>query len=50
VERRLQPLGVQELAVTSATTNVDSHRFYERRGLQPAFLVFFGPVGHPETP
>ncbi|MGI8904674.1 MAG: GNAT family N-acetyltransferase [Solirubrobacteraceae bacterium] len=41
----LAEIGIEELTVTSATTNTDSHRFYERRGLQAAFVVFFGRLG-----
>lgn len=47
VERRLCEMGIGDLAVTSAATNLDSHRFYERRGLTRAFVVFYGPVGAP---
>jgi GNAT superfamily N-acetyltransferase len=34
VWRRLAELGVEDMAITTATTNVDSHRFYEREGFQ----------------
>ncbi|HEX4107209.1 MAG TPA: GNAT family N-acetyltransferase [Solirubrobacteraceae bacterium] len=46
VGERLTAMGVGQLALTSTTTNVDAHRFYARRGLQPAFLVLYGPA-HP---
>lgn len=45
VVARLAETGVEEMMVTSATTNTDSHRFYARRGLQPVFVVLFGQVG-----
>lgn len=44
VERRLLELGVGDLAVTAAATNLDSHRFYERRGLARAFVAFYGAI------
>ncbi len=42
VAGRLMEIGIDEMVVTSATTNTDAHRFYARRGLKPAFVVFFG--------
>jgi len=30
------------MASTTALANADSHRFYERRGFQPAFLLYYG--------
>jgi ribosomal protein S18 acetylase RimI-like enzyme len=39
---RLEELGVDEMAITTALANVDSHRFYERHGFQPAFLLYHG--------
>lgn len=39
---RLEERGVDEMAITTALANVDSHRFYERRGFQPAFLLYYG--------
>lgn len=42
VENRLRATGITEMTITSAVTNIDSHRFYERRGLTKAFVVFFG--------
>lgn len=44
VARRLDAIGVGAIAVTTTTTNIDSHRFYQARGLRPACIVFFGPV------
>lgn len=42
VVRRLAAAGVEELKVTSTVANEGAHRFYERRGLERAFVVFFG--------
>jgi len=39
---RLSELGVEDMAITTTTTNVDSHRFYEREGFQPRFAVYYG--------
>ncbi len=39
---RLKERGVDEMAITTALANVDSHRFYERHGFQPAFLLYYG--------
>jgi GNAT superfamily N-acetyltransferase len=39
---RLARLGVEDLQVTTASTNVDSHRFYEREGLVQRFVVYYG--------
>lgn len=39
---RLAERGVDEMAITTALANVDSHRFYERHGFQPAFLLYYG--------
>src|SRR4051812_26936987 len=39
---RLEELEVDEMAITTALANVDSHRFYERHGFQPAFLLYYG--------
>lgn len=39
---RLGDRGVDEMAITTALANVDSHRFYERHGFQPAFLLYYG--------
>jgi GNAT superfamily N-acetyltransferase len=42
VWERLGESDVDEMAVTTAVANVDSHRFYERSGLQPGFVVYYG--------
>lgn len=44
VRARLASDGIARLAVTSAVTNVGSHRFYERHGLNKAHIVFLGPT------
>ena len=40
--KRLAELGVEDLQITTTTTNVDSHRFYEREGFQPGFVIYYG--------
>jgi GNAT superfamily N-acetyltransferase len=42
VWERLAEIGVDDLAITAAKTNVDSHRFYERQGFTQGFVVFYG--------
>jgi GNAT superfamily N-acetyltransferase len=42
VWERLDRPGVDEMAITTAVANVDSHRFYERNGFQQRFVVYFG--------
>lgn len=42
VWERLDQLGVEEMAITTAVANVDSHRFYERNGFRQGFVVYFG--------
>ena len=39
---RLAGLGVEDMAITTTTTNVDSHRFYERHGFEQRFVVYYG--------
>lgn len=39
---RLAELGVEDMAITTTTTNVDSHRFYEREGFRQRFAVYHG--------
>jgi GNAT superfamily N-acetyltransferase len=39
---RLGELGVEDLSITTTTTNVDAHRFYERHGFEPRFAVYYG--------
>jgi GNAT superfamily N-acetyltransferase len=45
---RLSSLGVEDMAITTTTTNVDSHRFYEREGFSQRFVVYYGrrPARH----
>jgi ribosomal protein S18 acetylase RimI-like enzyme len=42
---RLAKLGVGELAITTATANIGSHRFYERHGFAKSFVVYYGKRG-----
>lgn len=42
VWERLAEIGVEELQLTTTTTNLDSHRFYEREGLRQRFLIYYG--------
>jgi GNAT superfamily N-acetyltransferase len=39
---RLAEMGIDEMAITTTKTNVDAHRFYERQGFKPGFVVFYG--------
>lgn len=39
---RLVDIDVRELVVTTAVTNLDSHRFYERHGFSKSFVVYYG--------
>jgi ribosomal protein S18 acetylase RimI-like enzyme len=39
---RLAERGVEEMAITTAIANVDSHRFYERHGFQQGFVIYYG--------
>jgi ribosomal protein S18 acetylase RimI-like enzyme len=39
---RLGQLGVDDMAITTTVTNVDSHRFYERHGFEQRFVVYYG--------
>lgn len=39
---RLAQLGVEDMAITTTTTNTDSHRFYEREGFSQRFAVYYG--------
>ncbi len=39
---RLEALGIDDMAITTTKTNVDSHRFYEREGFNQAFVVYHG--------
>jgi ribosomal protein S18 acetylase RimI-like enzyme len=38
---RLADLGVEDLAVTTVSTNVDARRFYERQGFGESFVVYY---------
>ena len=40
--QRLAERGVTEMSITTAVSNVDSHRFYERHGFEQSFVVFYG--------
>jgi ribosomal protein S18 acetylase RimI-like enzyme len=42
VWKRLAELDVEDMAITTATTNVASHRFYEREGFRQRFVVYYG--------
>jgi ribosomal protein S18 acetylase RimI-like enzyme len=42
VWERLAKAGVDELAITTTTTNVDAQRFYERQGFRQGFVVYYG--------
>lgn len=39
---RLASLGVEDMAITTTSTNVDAQRFYEREGFQQRFAVYYG--------
>lgn len=39
---RLAEMGVEDLVITTAKTNVDSHRFYERHGFIESFVIYYG--------
>ena len=39
---RLAELGVEDMAIVAATTNLGSHRFYERHGFERGFVVYYG--------
>ena len=45
---RLAEQGVEDMAITTTTTNVDSHRFYEREGFRQRFVVYHGKAPSPE--
>lgn len=42
VWKRLASLGVEDMAITTTTTNVDAQRFYEREGFARRFAVYYG--------
>jgi ribosomal protein S18 acetylase RimI-like enzyme len=39
---RLGEKEIDEMAITTAITNLDSHRFYERHGFTKAFVLYYG--------
>lgn len=39
---RLGELDIDDMAITTTKTNVDSHRFYEREGFSQIFVVYHG--------
>lgn len=53
VWRRLGDYGIGEMLITTAATNVDAQRFYEKHGLRRGFVVYYGSrqaVGHRRFP
>jgi GNAT superfamily N-acetyltransferase len=44
---RLAELGIDDMAITTTKTNVDAHRFYERMGFRPGFVVYHGKRPRP---
>lgn len=42
---RLGEVGIDEMTITAAISNVDSHRFYERHGFRQSFVVYYGKRG-----
>lgn len=42
VWERLAEDGIEDLAITTAATNIDSHRFYERQGFSKSFVIYYG--------
>lgn len=44
VEEELRRRGVGDLEITTATTNVDAQRLYERRGYTRGFVVYVGSI------
>lgn len=42
VWERLRERDVEDMAITTTKTNVDSHRFYERHGFTQGFVVYYG--------
>lgn len=42
VEARLRERDIGDMAISVAATNVNAHRFYERRGYDRAFFIYFG--------
>ncbi len=50
VWQRLAEIGIDDLAVTAAKANVDSHRFYERHGFTQSFVVYYDKRDAPAAP
>ena len=46
VWNRLSERGVDDLMITTATTNVDSHRFYEHHGFASSFVIYYRQRDH----
>jgi hypothetical protein len=42
VWEHLAEMGVEDLAITTAKANMDSHRFYERHGFIQGFVIYYG--------
>ncbi len=42
VWRRLDELGVEDMAITTTVTNVNAQRFYERHGFHRRFAIYYG--------
>jgi RimJ/RimL family protein N-acetyltransferase len=42
VWKRLEEIGVEDMAITTTVTNVDAQRFYERQGFGRRFAVYYG--------
>lgn len=39
---RLAKAGVDEIGISTTTTNVDAQRFYERQGFRQSFVIYYG--------
>jgi GNAT superfamily N-acetyltransferase len=39
---RLGEKGIEDMAITTTKTNLDSHRFYERHGFSQGFVIYHG--------
>ncbi len=44
---RLNELSVKDLVITTAETNTDSRRFYERHGFKSSFVIYYGKQAQP---
>jgi ribosomal protein S18 acetylase RimI-like enzyme len=40
--QRLAELGVEDMGITTTSTNLDAQRFYEREGFNQRFTVYYG--------